>query len=364
MQAFLCRIAFFHYFCYVENLVKYTTRLVAQYDCVIIPGLGAFLAHNVPASYNIDALTFMPPHRALGFNPQVTVDDALLVSEYIYAQHLSYDEAGKMLRDDIAALRKELSTKGTVRFGELGTFCINVNGKISFDQAPNGIDDPYNFGFEPLVIQPLRDIEKKEIVIKHSTFQRIAAVAAAIVITFLFVSPVGDNAYEPSMQAGFVTSSVSKTQKNDIVAQNSIQESTVEGSFEIAPVADTVTENIITEEFTTTECDATPVETICEKENTVTAAVIEEPAAVEPAPEVEETIVSKSFSIIVASTPNADKAQLAIKELSAKKEANYSVVEGNGRFRIAYGTYSSNEEATDALSEVKNTFPDAWVLTH
>ena len=188
--------------------------------------------------------------------------------------------------------------------------------------------------------------------------------AAAIVITFLFVSPVGDNAYEPSMQAGFVTSSVSKTQKNDIVAQNSIQESTVEGSFEIAPVADTVTENIITEEFTTAECDATPVETMCEKENTVTAAAIEELAAVEPAPEVEETIVSKSFSIIVASTPNADKAQLAIKELSAKKEANYSVVEGNGRFRIAYGTYSSNEEATDALSEVKNTFPDAWVLTH
>ena len=166
------------------------------------------------------------------------------------------------------------------------------------------------------------------------------------------------------MQAGFVTSAVSKTQKNDIVAQNNIQESTIEGSFEIAPVADTVTENIITEEFTPAECDATPVVTMCEKENTVTETDIEEPAAVEPAPVVEETVVSKSFSIIVASTPNADKAQLAIKELSAKKVASYSVVEGNGRFRIAYGTYSSNEEAANALAEVKSTFPDAWVLTH
>ena len=187
--------------------------------------------------------------------------------------------------------------------------------------------------------------------------------AAAIVITFLFVSPVGDNVYEPSMQAGFITSSISKTN-----SEAPVQESFVEGTFEIAPVADTVTENIITEEFTPAESDTPKAVTVCgaesETENIVMEAVVEEPAVIESTPAVEEAVVSNSFSIIVASTPNADKAQLAIKELSAKKETNYSVVEGNGRYRIAYGTYSSNEEATEALAEVKSTFPDAWVLTH
>ena len=146
----------------------------------------------------------MPPHRALGFNPQVTVDDALLVSEYIYAGQQTYDEASVMLREDVASLRHELSTKGVVHFGEIGTFSMNVTGKITFEQSPNGIDDPYNFGFQPLVIQQLKDIEKKEIVIKRSTFKHAMATAAAIILMFFFVSPIGDSAYTPSEAAGFV----------------------------------------------------------------------------------------------------------------------------------------------------------------
>ena len=82
-------------------MVKYTTKLIAQHNCVIIPGLGAFLAHNVPASYNAEDGIFMPPHRKLGFNPQVRIDDALLLSEYIDEQQLSYDEAAKRMRNDV-----------------------------------------------------------------------------------------------------------------------------------------------------------------------------------------------------------------------------------------------------------------------
>ncbi len=334
----------------MENLVKYTTRLVAQYNCVIIPGLGAFLAHNVPASYNIEGATFMPPHRALGFNPQVTIDDALLVSEYIYAHHLSYDEASKMLHDDINALRRELSTKGTVCFGELGTFTINIAGEISFDQAPNGIDDPYNFGFEPLVIQQLSDVEKKEIVIKRSTFKRYVALAAAVILMFFFVSPVGDSAYEPSMTAGFVTGNNKQIKEST----QAMEAPGLEGRCEIAPVADTVTETIITAEYTPVEPTEAAIEEVVETATSESAAE----------KVVEESVVSKRFSIIVASTPNEQKAQLAIEELSAKHEAAYTVVQGDGRHRIAYGTYSSNKEAVDALSHVKGTFPDAWILSH
>lgn len=332
----------------MENLVKYTTRLVAQYNCVIIPGLGAFLAHNVPASYSIEGATFMPPHRALGFNPQVTIDDALLVSEYIYAQHIPYDEASKMLHDDILALRRELSTKGTVCFGELGTFTVNVDGKISFNQSPNGIDDPYNFGFEPLVIRQLKDIEKKEIVIKRSTFKRFAAFAAAVILMFFFVSPLGDSAYEPSMIAGFVTSNKGKQVKESAVPETPVLES----RCEIAPVADTVTENIITAVNTAAE----PKKTVTEQ--TAVKTVMTEPVISE------RGTVSSRFSIIVASTPNEQKAQLAIEELSVKLEATYTVIQGGGRHRIAYGTYNSNNEAANALSQVKVTFPDAWILTH
>ena len=317
----------------------------------------------------------MPPHRALGFNPQVTVDDALLVSEYIYDRQLSYEDAIKALREDVASLRQELSAKGTIRFGELGTFNINITGKISFDQAPNGIDDPYNFGIEPLVINQLREIEKKEIIIKHSTLKRVAAVAAAIILTFLFVSPVGDNAYAPSMQAGFVASNTKTT------VQAPAEPAMTDNSWnrcEIAPVENTVTANIITENYIPEVAQETKAET----ENIITEEPLsEEPTAVEevlptdqvttePVVAIEETeaekesVAQKSFSIIVASSPNEKNAHLAIEELTAKMKAEYSIVKGNGRFRVAYGTFSSNQEAAETLSQIAGTFPDAWILIH
>ena len=85
----------------------------------------------------------------------------------------------------------------------------------------------------------------------------------------------------------------------------------------------------------------------------------------EPVKEIiEETAPQKTYSIIVASSPNAKNAELAIKELTRKKTADYTVVVGGGRHRISIGDYNSIEEANDALSLIKNTFHDAWVLTH
>lgn len=353
----------------MENLIKYTARLVAQHNCVIIPGMGAFLAHDVSAYYDAENAAFMPPMRTLAFNPQVTVDDALLVSEYINALQLTYNDASRMMRNDILSLRRELSTKGTAHFGELGTFNINIAGKISFTPSGNGIDSPDYFGFEPLSIRQLKDIEKKDIVIRRSTFSRIATTAVAVILMFLFVSPVGDSVYEPSMQAAFVTGN--NTTKAQVTANIQTEENILESRCEIEPFEyhstkeSKVTEEIASQEIIIEKADETS-ETVNatnaiadtdakETATDITATVI---SAVEP---VEESI---SYSIIVASTPNEQKAQLAIEELSAKAEATYSVVQGSGRYRIAYSTHNSNQEALKALSQVKEIFPDAWIFAH
>ena len=326
----------------MENLVKYTSKLIAQHNCVIIPELGAFLAHSIPASYNAEDGIFMPPHRTLGFDSQITIDDALLLSEYIDEQQLTYEEAGKALHKDVANLRYELSSKGTVRFGELGTFSMNVTGNITFDPAPNGIDDPYNFGFEPILIPLLSECDKNDIVIKRRSIKKYVSVAVAAMLTFFIFSPVGDSAYEPSLKAGFTAG------ETMLVAKEAVEEVATAELCEIEPVADTVTETIITKPQAT------------EPAVEVQAEVVEVPATVEPA-KIEN---GPTYSIIVASTPNAEKANLAIQELSAKMQAEYHVVEGGGRHRIAHSSYCNHNEANDALAQVKGTFPDAWVLTH
>ena len=280
----------------------------------------------------------MPPHRELGFNPNVMVDDALLLSEYVTAENTTYDKAEKSLSRDIASLRRVLSSKGVCCFGELGTFHMNINGEISFVPNENAIDDPENYGLEPLAIPLLSQCQEKTIVIKQRDFSRYIAVAAAVILAFFFVMPVSDSAYEQGMQASIAQLAVKAPAVEEIVVEQE--------SYSISPIADTVTENIYTE----------PQEIVAE----VTETVVEEPMQ----EVVEEVVPQNTYSIIVASLPNAQKAQLAITELSRKMKTEYTVVVGDGRHRISVADYSSEAEANEALSAIQSTFPDAWVLTH
>lgn len=326
-----------------------------------MPGMGAFLAHEVHASYNAEEQIFMPPHRTLGFNPQVKVDDALLLSEYLNDTTLSYEDACNILEQDISKLRSRLSRKGIYRFGELGTFSMNINGEIAFEPGNNNIDDPKNFGFEPLAIPLLSECNKKDIVIKRRDFSRYIAVAAAIILAFIFVTPVSDNTYTPGMQASFT--GITSGKKISTVMLDAPIALAKEATCEIAPVADTATENIITakeKNHTIIEKIAVNTENIAPIEPSVKEVVAQHESVT--ATESDESVNKAIFHIIVASSPNAKNAQLAIEELSRKMDADYSIVEGERRFRISIESFSSEREAGSALSQIKHTFPDAWIL--
>ena len=302
--------------------------------------MGAFLAEEVPAHYNAEEQIFMPPYRTMRFNPQVTVDDALLISEYIDREQLSYEEAGKLMNRHINQLRSNLSQNSVVRFGELGTFYMNINGNISFEVDTNGIDDADNFGFEPFAIQQLRKFEEKNIVIRRRDLGKIIAAAAAIILTFIFVTPMSDSAFKQNMQASFTgfASSEQISLMQQVGAPAPSQAVNEIENCEISPIDANGNMEILH--------IVEPAEEIATAEPTVTAPVENK----------------KVFHIIVASSPNENNAQLAIKELSAKMTAEYTVVQGNGRHRISIGEYESNSEATAAIKELKSTFPDAWIL--
>ena len=294
----------------------------------------------------------MPPHRALAFNPQVTVDDALLLSEYMGDGTMSYEEANECLHSDIDALRLKLADTGILYFGDLGTFKMDIDGKISFTPNENSIDDPYNYGFEPLAIAPLKELKKKDIVIKRSNISKyISAVAAAIVAIFVLI-PIGSSIYNDDAQlsvAGFAP--VEKSVRPVAVTPVS------DAVCEIAPVEETVTAHI----FTTSEASPAVEEAqIVEPQAPVTT--VADATAQEVKEEVKE--ISRQYSIIVASTPNPDKAQLAITELSRKMQADYKVVQGDRRFRIAIESYETEADANAALERIQATFSDAWVYIH
>ena len=278
----------------------------------------------------------MPPYRTMRFNSKVTADDALLISEYIEREQLSYDEASLLMNKEIETLRQQLAQNSVVRFGELGTFSMNINGNISFEVDANGIDDAYNFGFEPFAMKQLRNYEEKNIVIRRRDLGKYIATVAAVILTFIFVTPMSDSAFKQNMQASFT--GFASSEQISLMQQVS------------APAPAPVVSEI-------ENCEISPIDA----NGNMDILHISEP---EPVAEAIEAPVEnkKVFHIIVASSPNESNAQLAIEELSAKMSAQYTVVKGGGRHRISIGEYESNSDATAAIKELKSTFPDAWIL--
>ena len=335
------------------SIDKHISRLMASHDCVIIPGFGAFLSHRISAHYNAEEQIFMPPRRTLGFNPQITMDDALLTTAYMQQYGISYNQAAILMKDDIKKLKKRLSRKGELYFGELGVLSMNIDGVISFEPAENGIDDPDNYGMMPLPIPMLSHKEEPTITIKinrHRISQYIAA-AAAIIIMFIFVTPLSEHTFKNDTKASL--GSFASPEQISMMQQVSAPApvAATNNTCEICPIEESVKSEVVT---TVAPSEATKA--------TETVAQVESTQNTQDSP-VEVTATSK-YHIIVASSPTEANANLAIKELTSKAQFDYVKVAGNGRFRISAGGYSTQEEAQSALPEIQATFPDAWILKH
>lgn len=53
------------------ELAKHIENLLFKNECVIVPQLGGFVTHYVPAHFNPEEGLYLPPSRSVGFNPQL-----------------------------------------------------------------------------------------------------------------------------------------------------------------------------------------------------------------------------------------------------------------------------------------------------
>ena len=79
------------------ELAKHIEVLLLENDCVIVPGLGGFIAHNRTAIYKDETNEFCPPARTIGFNPQLTINDGLLAQSYMQAYNADFPDATRKI---------------------------------------------------------------------------------------------------------------------------------------------------------------------------------------------------------------------------------------------------------------------------
>ena len=137
------------------ELTRHIEILLLENDCVIVPELGGFITHHQPAHYEEDEGVYLPPSRTVAFNPQLTMNDGLLVQSFMQAYHLDYTDALRMMNEEVDQLKKMLYQEGIVDMEGIGKLHCNIYGTYEFQPNANGILAPSLYALDTFPITML-----------------------------------------------------------------------------------------------------------------------------------------------------------------------------------------------------------------
>lgn len=106
------------------ELAQHIEVLLLENDCVIVPGFGGFIAHYAPAMRVAEENLFLPPTRTIGFNPQLTLNDGVLVQSYMAVYDTTFSDATKMVEKEVAELISALHEDGKTDLPNIGETAI------------------------------------------------------------------------------------------------------------------------------------------------------------------------------------------------------------------------------------------------
>lgn len=106
--------------------------LVSAHNCVVIPGLGAILAHRQSAQISADASTIIPPKRVYTFNGSLTQTDGLVERSIARSLNISYERAAAIVASDVDTMRHQLANDNSLSLGRVGTLENDADGNTQF----------------------------------------------------------------------------------------------------------------------------------------------------------------------------------------------------------------------------------------
>jgi len=133
------------------QLATYINDLLYRYECVIIPGFGAFLTQYRSAKIDGVSHTFFPPGKTLSFNRQLQTNDGLLANYVASVENCSYEVALQKIRSFTGSLSNELSENHSVAIKNIGDFSLNAENKVQFTPSEKENFSTASFGLASFV---------------------------------------------------------------------------------------------------------------------------------------------------------------------------------------------------------------------
>lgn len=342
------------------DIAAHIGELVKEQECVIIPGLGAFLTNYHAADINAQQHLIHPPSRKLVFNAQLKSNDGLLAHYLSERLDLSYKTTLLLLEVFSNYCQRDLAEGKQISFGTLGILDRNNHQKLEFypNTTVNYNEDSFglnsiaarqihrtpDFSLQaPIQKTELKIASTKTVSINRSAIRKIAAVLLplALFVSVLYYLPniVKNENIQQSSIFSFLDSLRSTfflDEKVNLTNENSSQSTIDSIEPEIEQLEETSAE-------------------IIEESNTDFEIIVKE--------DIEKTLQG-NYHIICGSFLEKDRAESLVTQLKNQGfAAGIAGQSSSGTYRVSIQSFILAEDASRQISWVRNQgFTQAWVL--
>lgn len=340
------------------ELAQHIEVLLLENDCVIVPGFGGFVAHYAPAVRVEGDYLFLPPTRTIGFNPQLNLNDGILVQSYMAVYDTNFSDATKKVEKEVNTLISMLHEEGKVDLANIGELRYTIHETYEFLPYDDKITTPYLYGLDSFVMKELHVLQRPEEIILVSaiakekkttyeikinrTFLRSAVAMVAALALFFFMSTPIENTYvEKNNYAQLLpTDLFEKIEKQSIaMTPVTIGKTNVQKHTSASPKKASVR--------------ATASKPISIKEIKVAKA-----------PEVSSKSLENNYHIIVAGGVGLKDAEMMAVRLRNQGFADAKVVSNSDKVRVSIMSFATGEEATRQMLQLRKneSYKNAWML--
>ena len=348
------------------KLEKYISELLFKHDCVIVPGLGGFVANYKPATIQPVQNTFSPPSKSISFNKNLNNNDGLLANLIAQKESVDFSVATKNIEDSVLLIHQDLKLKKRILLKDVGTLFLDNESRIQFDPQDTLNYLLGSYGLSVFQKQPIKraTIEEKITkefkdrtapltVVKEGKKRNTKWIAAAVIgipLAFLAgwmpsnvdlggnLNYANLNPFTPDVKA------VYSPTKSDFVF-NDDKGSSIKEQIDLAD-----------ENTTFLEVN------VDDKESSVVVRLKEKPIAEAVSTYVETTNNGLGFHIIGGCFSSKSNAKKMVRKL--KREGfNASIVgKRKGLWTVSYNSFATRREAVKALADAQDHNTKAWIL--
>ena len=216
------------------QLSQYISTLLYRYECVVVPGFGAFLTHKVSAEIDAQAQVFYPPKKRLSFNEQLQSNDGVLANYIATSEKVSYETALAKIAKQVTEIQQALKKNETVSLKYVGDLSRRKTGALEFEPSYHLNYMTAAFGLSQFVSPevkrdlPLKVVDAKEkettliLASRKSRTNTVIKYAAVAVIMLGLGGFMLSNAYIQHIEKENIVAQ----EKARIALDNQIQEAT------------------------------------------------------------------------------------------------------------------------------------------